>query len=64
MDEGPTTVSEWEWSSDKIQINREFMNHLAINYLIVEGFKTAAEKFSKETKQKVEFDWDLIEIRI
>jgi len=32
----------------KVSIPRADMNKIILNYLLIEGYKTAAEKFSKE----------------
>ena len=34
---------------NKIKVNRQDMNKLVLNYLIIEGYKDAVEKFIKET---------------
>ena len=40
------------------------MNKLVLNYLIIEGYKDAVEKFIKETGIKCEYDSTLLEQRM
>ena len=54
---------KWNLELSKIKINREEMNKLVLNYLIIEGHKEAVEKFINETNTKVDFDYILLEKR-
>ena len=40
------------------------MNKMIFEFLLVEGYKTAAEKFASEAGLEANFDSDLIEKRI
>ncbi|GJQ15507.1 hypothetical protein GpartN1_g7298.t1 [Galdieria partita] len=40
---------EWEKKLSQVQVDRRDLNLLVMNYLVVEGYKDAAEKFSEET---------------
>ena len=40
---------KWNEEMNKIKVNRQDMNKLVLNYLIVEGYKDAVEKFIKES---------------
>ncbi len=43
------SFEKWNEEMNKIKVNRQDMNKLVLNYLIVEGYKDAVEKFIKET---------------
>lgn len=43
------TNDEWERSLSQIQVDKNDLNALVMNYLIVEGYKDAAEIFAKES---------------
>jgi len=43
---------KWNEEMKKLRIDRQDMNKLVLNYLIIEGFKDAVEKFIKETGVK------------
>jgi hypothetical protein len=43
------SVEKWNEEMNKIKVNRQDMNKLVLNYLIIEGYKDAVEKFIKET---------------
>ena len=55
---------KWNEELSKIKINREDMNKLVLNYLIIEGHKEAVEKFLKETNLKCDYDENLLEKRM
>ncbi|KAI8988749.1 CTLH/CRA C-terminal to lish motif domain-containing protein [Pilobolus umbonatus] len=40
---------EWEQRLNKVKVNKQDLNQLVMNYLIVEGYKDAAEQFSSES---------------
>jgi hypothetical protein len=40
---------KWNEEMNKLRVNRQEMNKLVLNYLIIEGYKDAVEKFIKET---------------
>jgi hypothetical protein len=43
---------KWNEEMKKLRIDRQDMNKLVLNYLIIEGYKDAVEKFIKETGVK------------
>jgi len=43
------SIEKWNEEMNKIKVNRQDMNKLVLNYLIIEGYKDAVEKFIKET---------------
>ena len=45
------TISNDKWNEElsKLRVNRQEMNKIILNYLIIEGYKDAVEKFVKET---------------
>jgi hypothetical protein len=43
------SYDKWNEEINKLRVNRQDMNKLVLNYLIVEGYKDAVEKFIKET---------------
>lgn len=43
------SLEKWNEEMNKIKVNRQDMNKLVLNYLIIEGYKDAVEKFIKET---------------
>jgi hypothetical protein len=43
------SLEKWNDEMNKIKVNRQHMNKLVLNYLIIEGYKEAVEKFIKET---------------
>ena len=55
---------KWNEELSKIKINREDMNKLVLNYLIIEGHKEAVKKFLKETNLKCDYDENLLEKRM
>ncbi|KAI9481469.1 MAG: CTLH/CRA C-terminal to lish motif domain-containing protein [Benjaminiella poitrasii] len=40
---------EWEQRLAKVKVNKQDLNQLVMNYLVVEGYKDAAEQFSLES---------------
>ncbi|KAG2211319.1 hypothetical protein INT46_009221 [Mucor plumbeus] len=40
---------EWEQRLTKVKVNKQDLNQLVMNYLVVEGYKDAAEQFSSES---------------
>jgi len=55
-----------EWLDDlgKIEIPRQVLNQLVMNYLVTEGFKDAAAKFEHEAGMPSETDLNLMDNRI
>lgn len=48
----------------KVQIPRQSLNKLVINYLVTEGFKEAAERFQEESGVKADIDLNQLDNRI
>jgi hypothetical protein len=44
--------NKWNEELSKLRVNRQEMNKLVLNYLIIEGYKDAVEKFIFETGLK------------
>ncbi|KAJ2997841.1 Glucose-induced degradation complex subunit [Globomyces sp. JEL0801] len=42
-------MEEWEKRLDEVKINKSDLNKLIMNYLVIEGFKDAAQKFATES---------------
>jgi len=59
-----TDRSEWMNRIESSHIDRNLMNALVMNYLVTEGFKEAAEKFSSETGICYPYDDKLLDERI
>jgi hypothetical protein len=62
----PRGISKDEWMEElrKVRIQRAEMNRIVMDYLVTEGFKEAAEKFSQETGLKPEVDLAILDDRI
>ena len=43
------STEKWFEELNKLRVSRQDMNKLVLNYLIIEGYKDASEKFIKET---------------
>ncbi|KAF9372148.1 hypothetical protein CPB97_001425 [Podila verticillata] len=63
---GKKTISRDEWSAKlaEVQVDREDLNKLIMNYLIIEGYKDAAEKFSHESGAKPPVNLESIQDRM
>ncbi|KAI8355003.1 CTLH/CRA C-terminal to lish motif domain-containing protein [Mortierella sp. GBAus27b] len=59
-------ISQEEWNARlaEVQVDREDLNKLIMNYLIIEGYKDAAEKFSQESGAKPPVDLESIHNRM
>jgi len=55
---------EWLDELGKIDIPRQILNQLVMNYLVTEGFKDAAAKFESEAGMSSETDLNLMDNRI
>ena len=40
---------KWNEEMSKLRVNRQDMNKLVLNYLIIQGYKDAVENFVRET---------------
>lgn len=54
---------EWEKKLSKIKICKKDLDRIVMNYLVVEGYKTAAENFSQEAGVAANLDHELIDNR-
>ncbi|KAG0201807.1 Glucose-induced degradation complex subunit [Mortierella sp. GBA30] len=59
-------ISREEWNArlSEVQVDREDLNKLIMNYLIIEGYKDAAEKFSQESGAKPPVNLESIQDRM
>ncbi|KAI0660352.1 lish motif-containing protein [Cubamyces menziesii] len=55
---------EWERRLHDVQVSKEDLNRLVMDYLVIEGYKSAAEEFSKEAGMESPVDFDSIENRM
>nr|CAG4641175.1 EOG090X0CTI [Eulimnadia texana] len=64
--ENTTDVSKTEWMEklESVHLQRSDMNRLIMNYLVTEGFKEAAEKFSLEAGLKVPAELEHLDDRL
>ncbi|KAJ2396559.1 hypothetical protein GGI05_001059 [Coemansia sp. RSA 2603] len=59
------SLDEWEGKMSEVPIAKSSdLNQLIMNYLIIEGYKDAAEKFSEESGLKTKVDLGSIEERM
>ncbi|KAF9186471.1 Glucose-induced degradation complex subunit [Haplosporangium sp. Z 767] len=60
------TISMEDWNArlSEVQVDREDLNKLIMNYLIIEGYKDAAEKFSQESGAKPPVNLESIQDRM
>lgn len=56
--------SEWMESLQHVKINKTDMNKLVMNYLVIEGYKDAAEQFCNETGMSPFVDLAFMESRM
>ncbi|EJD03988.1 uncharacterized protein FOMMEDRAFT_146087 [Fomitiporia mediterranea MF3/22] len=54
---------EWDKRLHEVQISKHDLNRLVMDYLVVEGYKSAAEEFSKEAEVSPDVDFRTIEDR-
>jgi hypothetical protein len=64
LKQGKISNEKWNGELSKIKVNRDDMNKLVLNYLIIEGYKEAVIKFTKESNLTCEYDLELLEKRI
>ncbi|KAF9123482.1 hypothetical protein EC957_005324 [Mortierella hygrophila] len=59
-------ISKEEWNARlaEVQVDRDDLNKLIMNYLIIEGYKDAAEKFSQESGAKPPVNLESIQNRM
>ncbi|KAJ3056680.1 hypothetical protein HK097_005081 [Rhizophlyctis rosea] len=58
------TKEEWERRLAEVNVNKQDLNRLIMNYLVIEGYKDAAEKFSEESRIPPTIDLASIEDRM
>lgn len=55
---------EWERRLHDVNVSKHDLNRLVMDYLVIEGFKSAAEEFSREAGLLAPVDLDSIESRM
>ncbi|KAF7985263.1 hypothetical protein HWV62_6393 [Athelia sp. TMB] len=55
---------EWERRLREVQVTKDDLNRLVMDYLVIEGYKTAAEEFSVEANLAPPVDFESIESRM
>ncbi|OSX67341.1 hypothetical protein POSPLADRAFT_1042575 [Postia placenta MAD-698-R-SB12] len=55
---------EWERRLHEVQVSKYDLNRLVMDYLVIEGYKTAAEEFSREAGMESPVDFESIESRM
>ncbi|KAG1767225.1 CTLH/CRA C-terminal to lish motif domain-containing protein [Suillus occidentalis] len=61
-----TTIrkEEWERRLREVQVTKDDLNRLIMDYLVIEGYKSAAEEFSDEANVPPPVDFESIESRM
>ncbi|THH11748.1 hypothetical protein EW146_g7945, partial [Bondarzewia mesenterica] len=60
----PIAKDEWERRLEEVQVTKQDLNRLVMDYLVIEGYKSAAEEFSEEAGVTTPVDFDSIESRM
>ncbi|EGO05230.1 hypothetical protein SERLA73DRAFT_174258 [Serpula lacrymans var. lacrymans S7.3] len=63
----PKTIirrEEWERRLHDVQVTKDDLNRLIMDYLVIEGYKSAAEEFSQEANITAAIDFASIESRM
>ncbi|KAL4069682.1 CTLH/CRA C-terminal to lish motif domain-containing protein [Scleroderma yunnanense] len=55
---------EWERRLHEVQVTKDDLNRLVMDYLVIEGYKSAAEEFSNEAGVVPPVDFESIESRM
>ncbi|KAH7928544.1 hypothetical protein BV22DRAFT_202745 [Leucogyrophana mollusca] len=55
---------EWEQRLREVQVTKDDLNRLIMDYLVIEGYKSAAEEFSDEANVSAPVDFESIESRM
>ncbi|XP_006454688.1 lish motif-containing protein [Agaricus bisporus var. bisporus H97] len=55
---------EWEKRLREVKVTKEDLNRLVMDYLVIEGYKSAAEEFSQEASLTPPVDFESIESRM
>jgi hypothetical protein len=58
------SMEEWQGKMKDVAVNKEDLNKLVMNYLLIEGYKDAAEKFSQEAAITPKVDLNSIQDRM
>ncbi|KAI0225324.1 Glucose-induced degradation complex subunit [Massospora cicadina] len=58
------SLADWQQQLENIQVSKQDLNKLVMNYLVIEGYRDAAEKFSIEANVSPYDDFDSIEERM
>eukprot|EP00128_Syssomonas_multiformis_P018944 Colp12_sorted_trinity150504_noHs@13903 len=58
------TLEEWESKLSAVKINKSDLNKLVMNYLVIEGYKDAAERFMQESGEVPNIELSSIEERM
>jgi len=57
-------LAVWQARLAELEVNKTFMNRLVLDYLVIEGYKDAAEAFARESGVAPEVDLDTISDRM
>jgi len=60
----PILQEDWERRLHEVQVSKDDLNRLVMDYLVIEGYKTAAEEFSREAGLDSPVDFESIESRM
>ncbi|KAJ7596946.1 lish motif-containing protein [Mycena floridula] len=55
---------EWDQRLHQVQVSKNDLNRLIMDYLVIEGYKSAAEEFSQEANLTPPVDFESIESRM
>jgi len=58
------SVADWERRLDDVRVSKDDLNRLVMDYLVIEGYKSAAEEFSKESNLSPPVELSSIEARM
>lgn len=58
------TKDDWEQRLADVQVDRDDLNRLVMDYLVIEGFKDSAQNFARESGLTPTIDLDSIEYRM
>ncbi|KAG0642103.1 hypothetical protein HOY80DRAFT_952320 [Tuber brumale] len=56
--------ADWEKKVDEVKVSKADLNTLVMNYLIIEGYKSAAVNFAQEANMSPQVDLDSIQERV
>ena len=54
---------KWNETMKDVRVSKQDINRMVMNYLVVEGYKSAAENFAQESGVEANMDFDLIDQR-